>query len=266
MLRGGMRLWHGFALASACVVVCAPRLAAQRPDWDPRRVEVSRESLQVLMTRLEETGRSPVYSGSLRERSRTEAALIRERLQSGDFNVGDRIALTIEGETAINDTFTVDAGRTLTLPTYGSIALSGVLRSELTGHLTEQLRRFVTNPVVRARALIRVTILGEVRQPGFYTVPVETLVDQALMMAGGPTSLARLDDIRIERGRRRLWEGESLERAIAEGTTLNALSVRAGDRIVVPRQSQRNTFEVIRSISVLASLPFTIIAIANLFN
>jgi protein involved in polysaccharide export with SLBB domain len=253
-------------VACAGLAAGARPLLAQRPDWDPRRVEVSRESLQVLMARLEETARSPVYSGELRERSRAEAALIRERLQNGDFSVGDRIALTLEGDNAVRDTFTVDASRSITLPTYGAVSLAGVLRSELTGHLTEQLRRFVNNPVLQARALIRLSILGEVRQPGFYTLPVETLLDQALMQAGGPTSSARLDQIRIERGRQRLWDGESLERAIAEGRTLNALSVRAGDRIVVPRQSQRNTLEIIRSISILASLPFTIISIVSLFN
>lgn len=253
-------------LAAAFAALLGQPLAAQRPEWDAQRAQVSRESLQVLMSRLEETSRSPVYSGRLRDRSRAEAALISERLLQGDFNIGDRIALVVEGQTTLSDTFAVDEARSISIPAFGSVSLAGVLRSELTAHLTQQLSRFVNNPVVRARALIRVTILGEVRAPGFYTLPVDMLVDEALMQAGGPTSLAKLGDIRIERGRQALWGGETLEQAIAQGRTLNFLSVRAGDRILVPRQTQRNTFEIIRTVSVLAGLPFTLLAIANLFK
>jgi protein involved in polysaccharide export with SLBB domain len=253
-------------LLYGCAMLVALPLAAQRPDWDAQRFQVSRESLQVLLTRLDETARSPVYSAKLRMRTRFEAALIRDRLENGDFNIGDRIELTVEGETALTDTFTVDDGRVLNIPSIGAVPLSGVLRSELAGHVREQLRRFVTNPVVRARALIRVSILGEVRTPGFYTVPVEMLLDQALMVAGGPTPLARLDQIRVERGRQTLWEGESLEQAIAEGRTLNALAVRAGDRIVVPKQGQRNWEQTTRTIAIVASLPFTLLGLLNLFR
>lgn len=254
-------------IVAAIAAAFASPAGAQRPDWDPQRAQVSRESLQVLMTRLEETARSPVYSERLRERSRAEAAVLRQRLSEGDFFIGDRIAFTVEGGAApFSDTATVDVNRSIAISQYGSISLAGVLRSELTDHLTRQLGRFINEPVVRARALIRVTIVGEVRAPGFYTLPVETLLDQALMAAGGPTGLSRLDRIRIERGGETIWDGEAVELAIAEGRTLNVLGIRAGDRIVVPRGSQRNWESTARTVGLLLSLPFTIISIVSLFN
>lgn len=256
-----------FVIAAAFAALATQPALAQRTNWDPQRAQVSRESLQVLVTRLEETARSPVYSNRLRERSRTEAAQLRQRLTEGDFSIGDRIAFTIEGGAApLSDTATVDVNRTIAISQFGSISLAGVLRSELSAHLTREVGRFITNPVVRALALIRVTIVGEVRTPGFFTLPVEMLVDQALTAAGGPTGSARLGDIRIERAGETIWDGEAVERAIAEGRTLNSLGIRAGDQIVVPRGSQRNWESTARTVGMLVSLPFTIISIVNLFN
>lgn len=254
-------------IVAACAALLAQPASAQRSSWDPQRAQVSRESLQVLMLRLEETARSPVYSSRLRERSRAEAAQLRQRLTEGDFFLGDRIAFTIEGGAApLSDTATVDGNRTIAISQYGSISLQGVLRSELTTHLTQQLARLITNPVVRALALIRVTIVGEVKTPGFYTLPVETLLDQALMMAGGPTGNSRLDAIRIVRAGETIWDGGAVEQAIAEGRTLNALGVRAGDQIVVPRESERNWESTARTVGLLVTLPFTIISVVNLLR
>jgi hypothetical protein len=70
-------------------------------------------------------------------------------------------------------------------------------------------------------------------------MPTERLVTDALMVAGGPSGNADLKEIKIERGDRPIWRGQPLQDAITEGRTLDQLSVRAGDRIVVPAQRQR---------------------------
>jgi len=259
-----------FALRLAAVALCAAGvvrpLFAQQTDWDPRRAEIPRESLEVLMARLDETARSPVYSAKLRDRSQREADLIRQRLTNGDFNTGDRIELLVESASPVRDSLTVDVGRMLNVPGVASIPLTGVLRSELNDYLTAQLRRYITNAVVHAQALIRVSVLGEVARPGFYTVPAEMLVDQVLMQAGGPTPYAQLDEVRIDRRHETVWSGDELQQAITEGRTLNALDVRAGDRIVVPRIGQHNWDQIARVAVEVASLPFTIIGLVRLFG
>lgn len=252
-------------LTATLAVVCVAFLTAQQPSWDARRVQMSRDSLQALLGRLEDAARSNVYSSKLRTRSAFEAALIRGRLDEGDFNVGDRVALRVEGQTAMTDTFAVEPGRVLVIPEVGTVPLAGVLRAELLAHLTLHVGRVVSNPVVQARSLIRLAILGEVARPGYYTLPVETLVDDALMRASGPTGLAQLNGIRIERGRTVLWEGDEVSRAITEGRTLNALSVRAGDTIFVPKTAARDWFSIMRTVGMVASLPFTILGLVRLF-
>lgn len=149
---------------------------------------------------------------------------------------GDRILLQVEGEAQLSDTFTVAPGPVLPLPGIGDIPLAGVRRADLEQHLTRELARFLRNPVVHARALIRVAILGEVVRPGFYAVPVELVLADAVMLAGGATRDARLDALRVERGDTLLLTRESLSRALGTGRTLDQLGLRAGDRIVVPRR------------------------------
>ncbi|HEX7051962.1 MAG TPA: polysaccharide biosynthesis/export family protein [Longimicrobiales bacterium] len=221
---------------------------AQSPDddWSTARLQMTREGLERLLAQYDQAARSGAYSDELRARARYEAALIRTRLEHGDFQVGDRIVLEVLGEEMLTDSFTVAMGRVLRLPLVGDISLKGVLRSELESYLTQQIGRYLKDPQVRARSLIRISVTGAVSSPGFYVVPSESLLTDVLMMAGGPGQNADLDDIRVERGDDEIWEGDPLQQAITEGRTLDQLSLQAGDRIIVPANAQRNWLEVAR--------------------
>jgi protein involved in polysaccharide export with SLBB domain len=167
-------------------------------------------------------------------RAQAEVLTLRQRLEEGDFQVGDRILLTVQGHPELTDTFTVTDGRKLVLPMIGDLPLAGVLRSELEPYLRGHVGRFIRNPQLHARSTLRVSVLGEVGQPGYYAISSESLVTDALMVAGGPTTRARLSSMRIERGDRRVMQGDELQEAITQGRTFDQLSLRAGDRIVVP--------------------------------
>src|SRR5881296_515596 len=151
-----------------------------------------------------------------------------------NFQAGDRILLHVEGDSALSDTFTVVAGPALRLADIGEISLAGVRRTDLEAHLTRELNRYIKDPVVTARALIRVSVAGEVTRPGFYAVPIDLVLTDALMLAGGATKDARVDRLHILRGTSSLWSGNELQSAIARGATLDELGMRAGDRIQVP--------------------------------
>ena len=154
--------------------------------------------------------------------------------RSTGFQVGDRILLNVEGDSVLTDTFTVVAGPALRLPNIGEISLAGVQRGDIEAHLTRALGRYINDPVIQARALIRVSVVGEVTRPGYYAVPIDLVLADALMLAGGATRDARVDRISILRGSSSLWGGDKLQTAIARGATLDDLGVRGGDRIQVP--------------------------------
>jgi len=152
------------------------------------------------------------------------------------FQVGDRILLSVEGDSALSDTFSVVAGPALRLPKIGDISLANVSRSGLEPYLTRELGRYINDPIVSARALIRISVMGEVARPGFYAVPVDLVLPDALMVAGGATTEARLERLQILRGSSAVVGSAALQTAIARGSTLDQLGVQAGDRILVPKQ------------------------------
>jgi len=156
--------------------------------------------------------------------------------RSAPFQAGDRILLRVEGDSALSDTFTVVTGPALRLPDIGEISLAGVPRSDLEAHLTRELGRFIKDPVVQARALIRVSVVGQVARPGFYAVPIDLVLPDALMLAGGATQAGRVDRMSIQRGTVSLWDGDKLQAAIARGATVDELGMQAGDRLQVPGQ------------------------------
>jgi protein involved in polysaccharide export with SLBB domain len=255
------------ALGTLLALAARPALA-QRGDMDPNRVQLTRPALEELLRQLDAAATSSGYSGAIRDHARLEAALVRARLAAGDFREGDRIYLRVEGEPTLTDTFTVSApadGPALTLPIVGPVPLKGVLHAELQEHMQQAIGRFVKDPVVQTRALIRVAVLGEVTKPGFYTVPTQTLVSDALMMAGGPTHDAKLENLRIERGNERVWEGQAMQQAIAEGKTLDQLSIQAGDKIEVPAKGSWFGESTFRAASLLLTIPVAIYGITRLF-
>jgi polysaccharide export outer membrane protein len=206
---------------------------------------------------------SPAYSESVKQSIRADAEAIRGRLTDGDFRVGDRIALSVQGEPSLPDTIPVQPGPMIALPLFGEISLHGVLRSEITEHLTQALSRYIRDPVVRANGLMRLSVQGAVGQPGFYTMPAEMLVGEALMVAGGPSPQADIEAMAIQRGTRALLEGDQLQEAIRQGLTLDQLNLQAGDQIVVPQSVPGGNF--LRNVGIVAGIVGSLTTLVILF-
>ena len=253
------------ALLAALVLAAPFSLGAQATMWDPGRIQVTRADLETLLKQLEQAESSPTYSQPVRDRAHNEAAMVRARLMDGDFQVGDRILLAVEGEQALSDTFAVRDGRVLRLPTVGDVSLKGVLRSELEPHLQATMAKFLREPVVRARSLIRLSFMGEVGRPGFYVVTTDMVITDALMVAGGPTPSARLQRLRIERAGTAIWSDDMLQQALAEGRTIDQLNLRAGDVVTLPRKGGGFTEGTVRTISMILAIPVAIYGLIKLF-
>ena len=257
--------------ATAAVLVgilfTGPLHAQEDALWDPTTAYASRASLGEVLDRLEQSANSPVYSEALRSQARLEAEVIRRRFAEGDFRVGDRILLTVENDSTLTDTFTVDLGGVLTLPLIGDVPLQGVLRAELRTHLLTYLTRFLLDPIVRARPLVHVAVLGAVGAPGFYTIPGESLLTDAIMVAGGPTAEANMEEMRVQRGDVRIWEGTAIQQAVVDGRTLDQLNIQPGDQIVIPQQGGglAGAQGAIRTIGLLIAIPLSIVAVTQIF-
>jgi hypothetical protein len=222
------------ALVALAIVFPAAAPAQQDPaGWDPARLQVTRAELEDLVARYDAVASSTAYSGGVREEARRAAARIRSRLENGDFRVGDRIWLRIEGQTELPDTLMVEPGPSVVLPDMGAISLAGVLRSELSDHMNRELARYIQNPRVQTTSMIRLQVRGAVGNTGFHSFPSDMLLSDALMSAGGFNQAADLDDIVLERAGERLMDADDVTVALADGRSLDQLGLQAGDIVVV---------------------------------
>lgn len=244
----------GLFLLTASVAVFASRAAAQQPPSRLVGLGATRGDLQGYLAECERLASTSTMSVEARENYRRDAAAVRERLSNGDFRVGDQIVLAVQGFDSLSKTFDVRDGQILSLPRLPDIPLHGVLRSEIRSYLTQQLSHYLRQPDVRATALLRLAVLGEVRSPGFYRVAADVPLSEALMAAGGPTSTSDLDHSVLKRDGNELLSREALRDALASGATLDQLNLRGGDEIVVAPRSSRNWTSVLQTSALLASV------------
>jgi protein involved in polysaccharide export with SLBB domain len=179
--------------------------------------------------------------------------------EGSGFQPGDRILLRVAGELELTDTFTVSAGPALILPVVGSVSLAGVKRDSVETVLAAAVAKFFRDPLVHARALVRVAVLGEVLRPGFYAVPSDSRVADVVMAAGGPTPFAQVDGLRVTRDGAELLSRDATKKVVAQGLTLSQIDIRSEDQFVVPRAA--DAARTIQIISILVTIPLAIITV-----
>jgi protein involved in polysaccharide export with SLBB domain len=224
----------------------------------------TREELQAALAEADRVANSEGFSGSFREAKQREAAMIRERLTEGDFQVGDQVQLTVFGETDATGVQTVGPGRVLSVKGLPDIPLRGVLRSEVEPYLREQIGRYVRDAQVKARAMIRLSIIGGVVRPGFYQLDADMMLSDAVMSAGGILAGAEFKRSVVHRGEDRLLEKEEFTKALADGRSLDQLNLRAGDAIEVGQKPVRSTYATISTIAIIPGLILSIYGIGKL--
>ena len=111
-------------------------------------------------------------------------------------------------------------------------------------------------------------ITGAVGKQGFFTAPVDITVDSVFGLAGGFGATADMKKMRVERGNEVLWEGDALRTLIAQGTTLDAMGIQAGDMFWVDAQPVRSTNPAQRAqaYQYLISLPISLFALGKLLG
>jgi len=243
-------------------------LAAQTPPvqeakLDTRRAQASRLELEASLAAIDTILASPGYSTRIREAKQREGALIRDRLTEGDLQVGDNLAITVQNEPTYTGVFTVQAGRVLTLPGLPGIPLRGVLRSEAEGYITKELAKYIREPSVRVVPSIRLAVLGAVGKQGFYQVPADLLISDAIMAAGGPSGAADPNLSKVMRSSTKILTETDVTDAIVRGATLDQLNLRAGDQIVVDEKLQRRgrALGVLGIIGIVTSISYILIRI-----
>jgi polysaccharide export outer membrane protein len=82
--------------------------------------------------------------------------------------------------------YLVNSEGNVEFPVIGTIHLAGLTRTEAINLLKEKLASYIVNPTISLRILnFRITVLGEVKTPGTFTIPNERVtILEALGIAG----------------------------------------------------------------------------------
>ena len=235
-------------LLAAIVVPCGAQTIGEL------RRQSTRHELEKAVA-MSEQAAGATSDAKLRERHLADALQLRQRLENGDFSAGERILVTVYGDSVLSDTFTVRADHMLRFPGIPDVSLQGVLASELEGHLTKSLSVYYKEPKVDATPLVRVMVQGAVSRPGYYTIPVDEALPDVIMLAGGPVSTSDLERATVKRGSALVLDYRSMQNALRQGKTVGDVSMREGDVIDVPDKSSRwNAQTILTAIGAVSGL------------
>lgn len=237
-------------------------LPVQQPLSDSMRAGPSRAELEAMAAQADREAQAAT-DADVKQQKQAEANSLHDRLTNGDFHAGDRIALVVRGDSTLTDTVIVRGGRVIQLPNLPDISLSGVLHSELDTYLTKQLEKYLRNPEVRAQSLIQIAVLGAVGKPGFYNLPTDMTLTDAIMLAGGPGQQSNVNDTKIVRNDKEVYGKDAVQHAFTSGTTLDQLSLRAGDQLVVGEKGKKDWLRVLQVVSLAAGIIVSIWALSN---
>lgn len=257
-MKNGIALGRGLIAVAALALAARPAAARQDP-LDAGQLYATRAELEAMLAKFEDARGADVYSDRIRAIAKDEAELIRVRLRDGDFETGDLITLTVAGQVSLSQQFTVAPGPVLILPDLGAMPLKGLLRSELPDSAKAFIARYIKNPQVFVQTSMRIQAVGEIGQPGYHSVSAEARLPDVLALLGQPTRGAKLEDMKIRRGKDTIWDGDALQDAIVQGRTMDQLSLRAGDIIEIPVAPTRDIGQMIRGLYYLVPLTLALV-------
>lgn len=130
------------------------------------------------------------------------------RNQEYVLDVPDQIRVTVWGQERLNTTATIRPDGTFTMPLVGDVPAAGKTPSQLKALLMERLGQFIkladssslTVEVVQTGSY-RVTVTGQVTNPGVLTPNHYLTVSEAITLTGGPNRFADSDSVEVVRSR-----------------------------------------------------------------
>jgi len=137
--------------------------------------------------------------------------------------------------------YLVDSYGNINFPILGSIHVEGMTRSELVEYLTEEIKADVKDPIVYvAFKNYKITIIGEVRSPGTYTMDSEKInLFQALGRAGDLSLTARREGIILVREVKGVNTYHTIDLTSADIMNQDWFYLQQNDVLYVPPSEKR---------------------------
>jgi polysaccharide export outer membrane protein len=124
---------------------------------------------------------------------------------TSEFRLGpdDVIEVSVYGEKDLSTTVPVRPDGKISINLIGEMVASGKTATELQKEIADKYKRFIAEPavtvVVKEVNSPKVSVLGEVKNPGIYKIKDRATVLDAIALAGGLTEYAKKDRITVIR-------------------------------------------------------------------
>ncbi len=194
-------------------------------------------------------------SGAAALAAQEQGAIFTGGATSYVLNPGDVLRIEVWGRESLTGQFQVDELGNVNYPMLGAISTRGITVAELRDTLRSGLENLFASPFITITPLFRLAVLGEVRNPGLYTIDPTLTVLDVVALAGGPTPNGNLNNTHLIR-RKVETAADTLQQTL-RGQTLQEMGVRSGDRIIVPRK--RFTLSDIALYASIAQLGFSLL-------
>ncbi len=173
-----------------------------------------------------------------------------------EFTPGSAIQVTIWQEPDLSGKFSIDSRGYVILPLIGSVNVGRFTPESLEGYLKEEYSSYLRNPIIQTLPLIRISVLGYVRNPGSYRVEPGRPLWDVIAMAGGPSDRGDITGMYVSRGA--VIKNEDLLNAYEEGVALREIGIQSGDQIVVPLRHGPFPWRLIISLASLGTSAYAI--------
>jgi protein involved in polysaccharide export with SLBB domain len=150
---------------------------------------------------------------------------------------GDELFIRAWGQIDINYRAVVDRTGSIYLPRIGTIGVASLRYDQLNGAVKSavgrEFKNFELNVTLGQLRSIQVFVVGQVRQPGSYTVSSLSTLVNTLFASGGPSNRGSLRHIQLKRGGKDVTEFD-LYALIVRGDKTKDAQLLPGDVIYVP--------------------------------
>ena len=144
-------------------------------------------------------------SGRLKVKVPEQALIPAETSSDYRLATNDVVHIKVFQETELETTARVAKNGTVTIPLIKNAAIGGLTRQEAEERIETQLKEYLVRPQVTVRIVEytkrRITVLGQVNDPGAIELPAEGNIDllEAVAMAGGYSRIANPAKITVKR-------------------------------------------------------------------
>jgi protein involved in polysaccharide export with SLBB domain len=212
--------------------------AAQRLNFDPR---LSGLEFVVTLLPVEPVGVEALkpFGYDVFGEAPTTFAPVTDLPVPPDYRIGpgDNVIVELFGKRTGRYQLVVGRNGALTIPELGPIQVVGLtfdqMRQEIDERVSQQMIGVSASVTMGQLRSIRVFVVGDVKQPGAYTISALSTITNALFASGGVTQIGSLRAIQLKRGGKTVTTLDLYD-LLLRGDTSKDLPLQQGDAIFVP--------------------------------